>query len=150
MADLSAETITPAPPFTYCGVDLFGPFQIKQGRKQKKRYGVAFTCFASRAVHIETADSLETDSFMNALRRFIARRGPVREIRSYQGTNIVGAQTELKKALEEMEHEGIKDTLAKTSKLTGLSDGNRIPPRRHIWLAFGNARYGLFDQFYLH
>ena len=93
MADLPEERITSAPPFTYCGVDLFGPFQIKQGRKEVKRYGVLFTCLTSRAVHIETADSLETDSFINALRRFIARRGPLREIRSDQGTNIVGAQT---------------------------------------------------------
>ena len=64
MADLPEERIAAAPPFTYCGVDLFGPFHIKQGRKEVKRYGVLFTCLASRGVHIETADSLETDSFM--------------------------------------------------------------------------------------
>ena len=113
MADLPEERITSAPPFTYCGVDLFGPFQIKQGRKEVKRYGVLFTCLASRGVHIETADSLETDFFMNALRIFIARRGPVREIRSDQGTNIVGAQTELKNALEEMDHDDMQRRLSK-------------------------------------
>ena len=84
MADLPKERITPSPPFTYSGVDYFGPFYIKQGRKDVKRYGVLFTCLASRAVHIETADTLETDSFINALRRFVARRGPVREVRSDQ------------------------------------------------------------------
>ena len=78
MADLPEERITYAPPFTYCGVDLFGPFQIKQGRKEVKRYGVLFTCLASRGVHIETADSLETDSFMNALRRAV--RLPSRQV----------------------------------------------------------------------
>ena len=92
MADLPEERITPSPPLTYCGVVYFGPFLIKQGRKEVKRYGVLFTCLASQAVHIETADSLETDSFMNTLRRFVNRRGPVREIRSDQGTNIVGAK----------------------------------------------------------
>ena len=56
-----------------------------------KMYGALIICFVSRAIHIETANSLETDSFLNALRRFIARRGPVREIRSDQGTNLVGA-----------------------------------------------------------
>ena len=35
--------------------------------------------------YIETANSLETDSFIQALRRFIARRGPIREIRSDNG-----------------------------------------------------------------
>ena len=60
MADLPEERITAAPPLTYCGVDLFGPFQIKQGRKEVKRYGVLFTCLASRGVHIETADERTT------------------------------------------------------------------------------------------
>ena len=58
-------------------------------------------------MHIETANSLETDSFLNALRRFIARRGPVREIKSDQGTDLVGAEKELKKALEQMDHNAI-------------------------------------------
>ena len=60
MADLREERITSAPPFMYCGVALFGSFQIKQGRIEVERYGVLFTCSASRAVHIETGDSLET------------------------------------------------------------------------------------------
>ena len=142
MADLPEERITSAPPFTYCGVDLFGPFQIKQGRKEVKRYGVLFTCLTSRAVHIETADSLETDSFINALRRFIARRGPVREIRSDQGTNIVGAQTELKKALEEMDHDGIQRRLSKDFNADWVIRWKQNPPaashmggvwERQIW-----------------
>ena len=87
-----------------------------------------FTCLASRGVHIETADSLETDSFMNALRRFIARRGPVREIRSDQGTNIVGAQTELKKALEEMEHDDIQRRLSKDFNSDWVIKWKRNPP----------------------
>ena len=82
MADLPKERITPSPPFTYCGVDYFGPFFIKQERKEAKRYGAIFSCLASRAVHIEATDSLETNSFLNAIRRFVARRGPVHEIRS--------------------------------------------------------------------
>ena len=113
MADLPKERITPSPPFTYSGVDYFGPFHIKQGRKDLKRYGVLFTCLASRAVHIETADTLETDSFINALRRFIARRGPVREIKSDRGTNIVGAERELKKALDELDHSAIQGSLCR-------------------------------------
>ena len=81
MADLPSDRLTAAPPFTYVGMDYFGPYSIKEGRKECKRYGALFTCLVSRAVHIEIAHSLETDCFLNALRRFIARRGPVREIR---------------------------------------------------------------------
>ena len=116
MADLPKERLTPAPPFTYCGVYYFGPFRIKEGRKELKRYRVLFTCLSSRAVHIEAANSLETNSFLNALRHFIARRGPVREVRSDRGTNIVGAEKELKKALDEMDHSIIQESLCREYK----------------------------------
>ena len=105
MADLPIERLEVDAPFTYCGVDIFGPFLVKEGRKELKRYGALFTCFASRAVHIETTCTLETDSFLLALRRFIARRGPVRSIRSDNGTNFVGADNELTRAFKEMDHE---------------------------------------------
>ena len=47
MADLPKERITPSPPFNYCGVDHFGPFFIKQERKEAKRYGTIFSCLAT-------------------------------------------------------------------------------------------------------
>ena len=111
MADLPPDRLTPAPPFTYVGVDFFGPYVTKEGRKERKRYGALFTCLVSRAVHIEVANSLETDSFLNALRRFITRRGPVREIRSDNGTNFVGATRELREAMDEMDHNEITEKL---------------------------------------
>ena len=52
MADLPKSRVEPAPPFTYCGVDFFGPWHVQRGRSVVKRYGALFTCFASRAVHI--------------------------------------------------------------------------------------------------
>ena len=39
MTDLPKEREEPSPPFTYCGVDLFGPWYVKEGRKELKRYG---------------------------------------------------------------------------------------------------------------
>jgi hypothetical protein len=77
-----------------------------------KRYGVLFTRLASRAIHLEVAKSLETDSFFNALRRFLARRGPIRLIRCDQWTNLVAARNELKEALREMNNNNkVKDVL---------------------------------------
>ena len=40
MADLPMDRLEVAPPLTYSGVDLFGPFYIKEGRKELKRYSV--------------------------------------------------------------------------------------------------------------
>ena len=102
MADLPVNRVTPdKPPFTFIGVDYFGPFLVKRGRATEKRYGVIFTCLTVRAVHIEIANNLDTDSFINALRRFIARRGVPKEIRSDNGTNFKGGEKELRLALQE-------------------------------------------------
>ena len=113
MADLLKSRVEPAPPFTYCGVDFFGPWHVQRGRSVVKRYGALFTSFASKAVHIEVADSLETDSFIQALSRFICRRGPVREIRWNRGTNFVGGEGELKKAIDEIDDQKVKAELLK-------------------------------------
>ena len=111
MADLPEDQLEPAPPFTFCVVDYFGPFSVKEGRKEMKRYRVLFTCLASRAIHLETSTSLETDAFINALCRFTCRRGLICQLRSDQGTNFVGAKHELKAALAELDHEHIKTEL---------------------------------------
>ena len=66
------------PPFSHTGVDFFGPIYVKHGRSEEKRYGCIFTCMSTRAVHIEVALSLTTESFLMALERFLARTGPPR------------------------------------------------------------------------
>ena len=113
MSDLPIDRLEPGPPFTHSGVDLFGPFYIKAGRSQKKRWGVLFTCLASRAVHIEVAPDMTTNSFINAYRRFVSRRGQIRTLRSDCGTNIIGAKNELQAALSEMNNDKIHATLLK-------------------------------------
>ena len=104
MADLPEVRLEPSPPFTHCGIDCFGPFIIKEGRKELKRYGLLITCMASRAVHVETLDDMSTDAFINGLRCVMALRGSIRSIRCDQGSNFVGAINELNKATGEMEH----------------------------------------------
>ena len=112
MADLPLERILPdLPPFTNVGLDYFGPIEVRRGRGTIKRYGVLFTCMSSRAVHLEVAHSLDTDSCIHALRRFVCRRGQVKHIRSDNGTNLVGAQAELTKALSSLDQGKIQNVL---------------------------------------
>lgn len=112
MADLPLERILPdLPPFTNVGMDYFGPIEVRRGRGTIKRYGVIFTCMSSRAVHLEIAYTLDTDSCIHALRRFVCRRGQVKHIRSDNGTNLVGAHAELKRALMSFNQKKIQDAL---------------------------------------
>ena len=95
-------------PFTNVGVDYFGPFEVTIGRRREKRYGVLFTCLAFRAVHLEIAHSLSTDSMIMALRRMMNRRGKPKLIMSDNGTNFVGGQRELRQALAELDEEEVR------------------------------------------
>ena len=112
MADLPEDRLIPDKlPFTAVGLDFFGPFQVRRSRSLVKRYGVIFTCLSIRAVHIEVAHSLDTDSFLLALRRFIARRGQVQEIRSDNGTNITSGERELRESIEAWNNEKIHEAM---------------------------------------
>ena len=112
MANLPKARVTPEEaPFTRVGMDYFGPIEVKQGRSMIKRYGVVFTCLAIRAVHIEKADNLDTDSCINAIRRFQARRGQVKQIVSDNGTNLVGAEKELRKHIDKWNQSRIHESM---------------------------------------
>ena len=65
----------------------------------------------SRSVHLETANSVDSSSFISAQSRFMNRRGAVRQIRFDQGTNFVGARNELKTALSEMNQDLVQEYL---------------------------------------
>lgn len=112
MSDLPEDrVITDSPPFTNCGTDLFGPFYVSKGRgkTQEKRYGVIFTCLVSRATHLEITPGLDTDSYINALRRFMARRGKPKIMRSDNGTNLTSTDKELRRAIEEWNRDYIHE-----------------------------------------
>ncbi|XP_061155339.1 uncharacterized protein LOC133168099 [Syngnathus typhle] len=110
MSDLPQERLSTSPPFTYTGVDVFGPWFVtarrtRGGLAQSKRWAVLFTCLSTRAVHIEVIESMDTSSFINSLRRFFAIRGPSQQLHSDRGTNFIGAckELEFEKVLKESE-----------------------------------------------
>ncbi|KAL0822298.1 hypothetical protein ABMA28_004406 [Loxostege sticticalis] len=83
-------------PFTFTGIDYFGPLTVTIGRRHEKRWVALFTCLVTRAVHLEIVASLSADSAVMCLKRFIARRGTPSELFSDNGTSFVGANRELK------------------------------------------------------
>ena len=97
IADLPRERLQERVfPFTNTGVDCFGPFEVKFMRKTMKRWCCLFTCLTTRAVHIEDNPSLEAETCLTAITRFIARRGKPATILSDNGTNFVGAAKEMR------------------------------------------------------
>ncbi|XP_035855750.1 uncharacterized protein LOC118494762 [Sander lucioperca] len=113
MADLPpARLRLYKPPFYSTGVDCFGPFTVKIGRRTEKRWGIIFKCMTTRCVHLDLLESLDVDAFLMSLRRFIARRGKPFELLSDNGTNFVGGARELREAFEAMAPH-LKEQLAK-------------------------------------
>lgn len=99
MADLPPARLRLFKPAFYStGMDCFGPYVVKVGRRNEKKWGIIFKCLTTRAVYIDLLHSLEADSFLMSLRRFTARRGKPHELWSDQGTNFKGGEKELKEA----------------------------------------------------
>ena len=99
MAPLPCKrTEKPLRAFINIGVDYGGPFLVKMGRGKSrvKRYICLFTCSSTRAVHIEMAFNLDTDSFLNCFWRFSHRRGIPHNVVSDNGKNFVGGTHELR------------------------------------------------------
>lgn len=115
MGDLPVERVTPSRPFSICSVDFAGPYHIKDSKFRNKKfikaYVCIFVCFSTRAVHVELATELSTNSFLNIFKRFIARRGRCSQIFSDNATNFVGADNVLKEFVNKCEESHFKQYL---------------------------------------
>lgn len=107
MGLLPAPRVTPNRPFLNCGVDFAGPIELKKfkGRcnSHYKSYFAIFICFSTKAIHLEVVIDLSTPAFIAAFRRFIARRGFVKNLYSDCGSNFVGAKRIITRSLSEVE-----------------------------------------------
>ncbi|XP_039306065.1 uncharacterized protein LOC120357974 [Solenopsis invicta] len=127
MGNLPASRVSPSPPFYKTGIDLAGPFNIKISRnKTGKAYLCVFVCFATKALHLEIVTDLSTAAFLNALKRFIARRDKCYSLYSDNGMNFVGANNALKDMYQLVNASDVKirDYLAEQS-----IKWNFIPPQ---------------------
>ena len=111
MSDLPEDRLECHPPFTYCAVDYFGPFTIKENRKELKRYGVLFTCMASRAIHC----NLIGNGFLPERIKAFSQPQRTRTSNTLRPrTNFVGARRELIEALVERDHNRVKVELQRS------------------------------------
>ena len=105
---LPLQRITPSRPFSVTGVDFAGPVYMKAIHKRAsptKAYISVFVCFVTKAVHLELVSDLSTPAFLNALRRFIARRGCPTHIHSDNGKNFEGARNALHELYQMLQRE---------------------------------------------
>ena len=134
MANLQKERLgIAAPPFTNTGVDYFGPITVNIFRKTVKRWGCLYTCLTTRAIHLEVAESLETDAFINALERFSNRRGYPSTLRS----TVELTSRVLRKNLGKNCRNSIT-TKFKNMPVVISSSGYSTHLNRHTWVVPGN------------
>ena len=145
MADLPLDRLTPGPPFTGVGVDVFGPWSVvtrktRGGAAQSKRWAVLFSCLTTRAVHIELIEDMSSSCFINALRRLVALRGPVKIFRSDRGTNFVGAADDIGVHVVNVEEGPVKSHL-KENTATWIFNAPHASHMGGVWeRAIGVAR----------
>ncbi|GBL75284.1 hypothetical protein AVEN_194507-1 [Araneus ventricosus] len=100
MGNLPKEIITPDKVFSSTGIDLCGPFLIKNKYQRKgpeiKVYVCIFICLVTKAIRLEIISDLTSQSLIATLKRFISRRGICHKIFSDNGSNMVGANRALR------------------------------------------------------
>ena len=108
MANLPlARLATFCRPFSYVGIDYFGPMYVTVGRRTEKRWGALFTCLTIRAIHLEVAHTLNASSCIMCIKNFIARRGIPIQFISDNGTNFHAASKELACAINGIDNSKI-------------------------------------------
>uniref|UniRef100_A0A8D9F1P1 Integrase catalytic domain-containing protein n=1 Tax=Cacopsylla melanoneura TaxID=428564 RepID=A0A8D9F1P1_9HEMI len=99
MGSLPESRVLESRPFFHTACDFLGPINItmqrKRGARPVKAYVCLFICLAVKAVHLEVVSNLSTEAFLNAFKRFLCRRGPIKSVLSDNGTNFVGAKNQL-------------------------------------------------------
>lgn len=107
MSELPASRVVASRPFSITGIDYWGPILLQPPHRRaapRKAFVAVFVCFSTRAVHLELVADLTTSKFLQALRRFVSRRGLCNEIHSDNGRNFIGAANELRQLIRNKDH----------------------------------------------
>ena len=114
MASLPSQRVTPYSPFKATRTDLMGSVLVKIGKSLVKRYTCIFNCLATRSVHSEVVESLESSSFIQAFSRFWNRRiTKPKDMYSANAGNFTAANRELNEGLKIWRRNEFSATMAK-------------------------------------
>lgn len=123
-AELPAARLTSfTRPFTFIGIDYFGPTLVVVGRRHEKRWCMLITCLTTRGLHLEVVHTLSTNSCILGLRRFISRRGTPKEIYTDNGTNFRGSKRELREIWDHIDKNKVAESF-----ISSDTEWKFIPP----------------------
>jgi hypothetical protein len=128
MGNLPKSRVEPTRPFSISGEDYAGPIYIKECRGRSKRtvkaYICVFVCFSTKAVHLELVGDLTTQTFLNALKRFISRRNDPNDLNPITpGHFLIGEPLT-----------SISERDLTTTRINRLTQWQRVEQmRQHFW-----------------
>ncbi|CDW58140.1 hypothetical protein TTRE_0000644401 [Trichuris trichiura] len=109
MSSLPVERVKATFAFENTGLDFAGPIYVRRRRTCEKAYICLFTCMTTRAIHLELVPDMTAPRFVQALRRFFARRGRPAIIQSDNFKTFKSASRELQQLFNEDNSERIDE-----------------------------------------
>ena len=105
MAPLPQVRSSCEPPFSHIGVDFAGPIMVhdKPDFTPSKAYICLFSCMTTRGIHLELVPNLDTQTFIDAFRRMVARRGWPNTIYSDNAKTFVRASKDLRLRCQDLD-----------------------------------------------
>lgn len=89
---------------------------------------MTFVCFSTPTIHLELVCECTSIAFLNALKRFISRRGKPSDIYSDNGTNFVGTNRELRELKELFDNQQFQNKIINELSKENIN-WHFIPPR---------------------
>lgn len=97
-----------------------------------KAYVAVFICMCTKAVHLELVSDLSTERFLQALRRFVSRRGRPSDMFSDNGTNFVGARNKLNELFRMLKDSRHHDRISTELAVDGIQWHFNPPSAPHF------------------
>ncbi|GBM23791.1 hypothetical protein AVEN_271145-1 [Araneus ventricosus] len=116
MGNLASDRITPSRPFSKVVMGFAGRFLTKPNLPRNKARLKSYICFivckCIKAVHLEAVSDLSSQALLEALRRFISRRGCPSDIYYDNGKNFTGLANELKALFDILKSTPVQEYVA--------------------------------------